>query len=78
MSTIDTSVMFEELRPTLVDLRKEILAQDKIPSVINNFDKGTQLNLARELAITFGYDLNKGRIDLAIHPFHQVAEMMCG
>ena len=69
MSTTDVSVMFDELRPTLVGLRKEILAQDKIPSVTNNFDKNTQLNLARELAITFGYDLNKGRIDLAIHPF---------
>ena len=69
MSTTDISRMFEELRPTLVGLRKEILAQDKIPSRTNNFDKNTQLNLARELAITFGYDLNKGRIDLAIHPF---------
>ncbi len=69
MSTTDLSVMFEELRPTLVNLRKEILAKDKIPSVTNNFDENTQLNLARELAVTFGYDLNKGRIDLAVHPF---------
>ena len=69
MSTTDISMMFEELRPTLVGLRKEILAKDKIPSVINKFDKNTQLNLARELAVTFGYDLNKGRIDSAFHPF---------
>ena len=69
MSTTDISVMFEELRPTLVGLRKEILAEDKIPSVTSNFDKNIQLNLAKELAINFGYDLNKGRIDLAVHPF---------
>ena len=69
MSTNDISVMFEELRPTLVGLRKEILEKDKIPSVTGNFDKNIQLNLAKELAVIFGYDLNKGRIDLAVHPF---------
>ena len=69
MSTFDISVMFEEIRPTLVGLRKEILVQDKLPPVTHIFDKNIQLKLAKELAITFGYDLNKGRIDLAVHPF---------
>jgi carboxypeptidase Taq len=69
ISTTDISVMFEQLRPTLVGLRKEILAEDKISSVTNYFDKNIQLNLAKELAVTFGYDLNKGRIDLSLHPF---------
>ena len=69
MSTTDISAMFEELRPTIVGLRKEILAEDKIPSVTANFDENIQLSLAKELAVIFGYDLNKGRIDLAIHPF---------
>ena len=69
MSTADISVMFEELRPTLVGLRKEILAKDDIPPVTNQFDKNTQPNLASELAVAFGYDLTKGRIDSAFHPF---------
>ena len=69
MSTVHISMMFEELRPTLVRLRKEILAEDKIPLVTGNFDRNIQLSLAKELAIVFGYDLNKGRIDLAAHPF---------
>ena len=69
MSTTDISVMFEELRPTLVGLRKEILAKNKIPSVTSNFEKNIQLSLAKELAVSFGYDLNRGRIDLAVHPF---------
>ena len=69
ISTTDISAMFEKLRPTIVGLRKEILAEDKIPSVTANFDKNMQLSLAKELAVIFGYDLNKGRIDLAIHPF---------
>ena len=69
MSTAQISMMFEELRPTLVSLRKEILAEDRIPSVTGNFGKNIQLSLAKELAIIFGYDLNKGRIDVAAHPF---------
>ncbi|MEK9533139.1 MAG: carboxypeptidase M32 [Alphaproteobacteria bacterium] len=69
MSTNDISVIFEALRPTLVGLREEILEKDKIPSVSGNFDHNIQLSLARELATTFGYNLNKGRIDLAVHPF---------
>ena len=62
MSTNDISVMFEELRPTLVGLREEILEKDKIPSVTGNFDQNIQLTLARELAITFGYNLNKAAL----------------
>jgi carboxypeptidase Taq len=69
MSTNDISAMFLELRPTLVSLRREILAKDKMPSLGGNFDENTQLKLAEELAVTFGYDLSKGRIDQAIHPF---------
>ena len=69
MSTADISVMFDELRPTLVSLRREILAKDKMPSVNGNFDEKTQLELAEELAVIFGYDLSKGRIDTAVHPF---------
>ena len=69
MSTADISVMFDELRPTLVSLRREILAKDKMPSVNCNFDEKIQLELAEELAVIFGYDLSKGRIDTAVHPF---------
>ncbi len=69
MSTNDISLMFEELRPKLVSLREEILGKDKLPSVTGKFDQNIQLRLARELAVTFGYNLNKGRIDLAVHPF---------
>ena len=69
MSTAEISGMFDELRPTLVSLRGEILAKDKLPSVNGNFDEKIQLKLAEELAVNFGYDLSKGRIDTAVHPF---------
>ena len=43
--------------------------EEKFPSLTGYFDEKIQLRLARELARTFGYDLNKGRIDQAVHPF---------
>ena len=45
MSTADISTMFQELRPTLVSLRKEILAKDKMPSLNGSFDEKIQLKL---------------------------------
>ncbi|MDC1383046.1 carboxypeptidase M32 [Candidatus Puniceispirillum sp.] len=65
----EISTMFQNLRPTLVNLRKEILSKEKPKAISGNFDEKIQLKLANELAIAFGYDLNKGRIDQAIHPF---------
>mgnify|MGYP000365267714 CR=1 FL=1 len=59
--------MFQNLRPTLVNLRKEILTKEKLRVVTGDFDEKIQLKLANELAIAFGYDLNRGRIDQAVH-----------
>ena len=69
VSAVEISTMFQNLRPTLVHLRKEILAKEKLRVVTGDFDEKIQLKLANELAIAFGYDLNRGRIDQAVHPF---------
>ena len=69
ISADEISTMFQSLRPTLVNLRKEILNKEKPKAITGNFDEKIQLKLANELAIAFGYDLNKGRIDRAVHPF---------
>ena len=69
ISADEVSTMFQNLRPTLVNLRKAILSKEKPKAISGNFDETIQLKLANELAIAFGYDLNKGRIDQAIHPF---------
>ncbi len=69
ISTDEISTMFQNLRPTLVNLRKEILSKQMPKAINSNFDEKIQLKLANELAIAFGYDLNKGRIDQAVHPF---------
>ncbi len=69
ISADEISTMFQNLRPTLVSLRSEILSKEKPKKINGNFNEKIQLTLANELAIAFGYDLKKGRIDQAVHPF---------
>jgi carboxypeptidase Taq len=65
----DLALMFTALRPRLVSLRSSVLAAVPAPALSGNFDEAGQLALSRELAVAFGYDLNRGRIDKAVHPF---------
>lgn len=62
--------MFDRMRPRLVALRAALLGARHAPEPLQHrFDKAAQLALARELAEAFGYDWNRGRLDLAVHPF---------
>lgn len=61
--------IFAAMRPRLVDLRAAVLEKRKPKGVTGRFDEATQMVLSRELAQTFGYDLNRGRVDKAVHPF---------
>lgn len=61
--------MFATLRPGLVDLRAAILNEPKPQSLTGSFDEAAQLALSTKLALVFGFDMNKGRIDKAVHPF---------
>ncbi len=61
--------MFSALRPRLVELRAAILDQPAPPALNEQFDEVGQLALSRKLAVAFGYDINHGRIDKAVHPF---------
>jgi len=68
MGAARLDAMFAEMRPRLVALRGAALAADW-PELAGRFDRAAQLALSRELAQVFGYDLNRGRLDLAVHPF---------
>src|SRR5690606_40542182 len=58
------------MRPRLVALRERILGADRHPAPLSgHFAEARQLGLARDLATAFGYDWNRGRLDLAVHPF---------
>ena len=62
--------MFERMRPRLVALRAAVLGAGHQPQALQgHFGSDGQLRMARDLAATFGYDWNRGRLDLAVHPF---------
>ena len=63
------SAMFGALRPRLVALRAAVLAAEPAPALQGTFDEAGQLAISTKLALAFGYDLTKGRIDKAVHPF---------
>ncbi len=69
MTEARLAAMFDEMRPRLVALRAAILDKPKPGQVNGRFDEAAQLALSREIAATFGYDFDRGRIDKAVHPF---------
>lgn len=65
----DITAIFDAMRPRLVALRAAILDKPVPAGVLGVFDEGQQMKLTRKLARTFGYDMNRGRVDKAVHPF---------
>jgi len=63
------AAMFAALRPGLVELREAVLAAKAPMQLSGEFSEEVQLKLSQELALAFGYDLDHGRIDKAVHPF---------
>lgn len=62
--------MFAQMRPRLVALREAIIGSQRGADALSgSFDETAQMALSKELASSFGYDLNRGRIDKAVHPF---------
>lgn len=68
-SAAEIETMFAALRPRLAELRAAALDRPAPPALTGRFDETAQHALARELAGAFGYDLSRGRIDTAVHPF---------
>ncbi|MCH2164247.1 MAG: carboxypeptidase M32 [Marinovum sp.] len=65
----ELDAMFGALRPGLVKLREAILAQPEPEGLSGTYDEGAQMKLSRQIARTFGYDMSRGRVDKAVHPF---------
>lgn len=61
--------MFDRMRPRLVALREAVLGAPAPRALTGHFPAAGQMDLARRAAAAFGYDWNRGRIDLAVHPF---------
>ena len=65
----DLEKMFGALRPELSALRAAVLDANAPAKLNTSFDEARQMRLTRKLAKTFGYDMNFGRVDKAVHPF---------
>jgi len=63
------SEMFAALRPRLVELRAAVLDQPAPAALSRHFDEQGQLAISGKLAQAFGYRVENGRIDKAVHPF---------
>ncbi|MFK7941189.1 MAG: carboxypeptidase M32 [Roseovarius sp.] len=65
----EIQAIFDAMRPGLVALRAQALAQPERPAIEGAFDEAVQMTLSTKLAQVFGYDLTRGRLDKAVHPF---------
>ncbi len=69
-SGAEIAALFDRMRPRLRDLRARVMeAAGSAPELTGHFDQATQLKLSDQIARAFGYDMGRGRIDLAVHPF---------
>ncbi len=68
-SAAELEAMFARMRPRLVALREAVLDKPAPAALAGTFDEGAQMRLARQVARTFGYDMARGRVDKAVHPF---------
>ncbi|TMV08616.1 carboxypeptidase M32 [Ruegeria sediminis] len=61
--------IFDTMRPRLVELRGAVLDRPMPKAVSGRFAESDQLRLSHKLAVAFGYDMDRGRVDKAVHPF---------
>ena len=71
MKTEDVTVIFEGLRPKLVELIKAIATKPHVDDYFlhQHFDQDKQWSFGEEVITKFGYDWKRGRQDKAAHPF---------
>ena len=71
MKTADVERVFDELRPGLVRLVKELQEAPPIDDSVlrRDFDEVKQLQFGERAARKLGFDFERGRQDKAVHPF---------
>ncbi|KAL6771475.1 hypothetical protein ACKKBG_A26530 [Auxenochlorella protothecoides x Auxenochlorella symbiontica] len=64
--------IFDQVKAGLVPLLADLRARGTPPDTAwlkGEFDTDAQAALCREIALTLGFDLEKGRLDVSVHPF---------
>ena len=71
MKAADIRKIFGDLRTGLTPIIKSISAQRQVDDscLKQNYDIKSQLQFSEEIARVFGYDFQRGRLDLTHHPF---------
>ena len=70
MRAVEVEAIFDELRGPLVELRQQVMsATIDVPQIVGTFDEARQMQFTQMIAEVFGYDMSRGRIDKAVHPF---------
>jgi carboxypeptidase Taq len=72
MLTRDVRVLFDQVRPVVVDLVKAIQGhKDRVDSsfLLRSFAEDKQEAFSKQVVASFGYDFNRGRLDRTTHPF---------
>jgi carboxypeptidase Taq len=64
--------IFDEVKAELIPFLSEIRNKGTQPDnswLEGDFDVDTQARLCQEIAVDIGFDLDKGRLDVSVHPF---------
>jgi carboxypeptidase Taq len=71
MKAADVRRVFAELRSELVPFIQEISQKEQVDDscIKQHFPKEDQLKFSQQVSLDFGYDLQRGRLDLTHHPF---------
>ena len=72
MTSARIDEIFTEVRDGLVPLIAELQSKGTPPDATwlkNTYDVTKQASLCREIALDIGFDINKGRLDVSVHPF---------
>ena len=72
MKTRDVRVLFEEVRPVVVEMVQAIAQrQEHVDNscLLRSFEELKQEQFGKEVVASFGYDFKRGRLDRTTHPF---------
>ncbi|MFH1447010.1 MAG: carboxypeptidase M32 [Chloroflexota bacterium] len=71
MKTADVKKIFDELRPKQVELLEAISKSKQVDNSFlkQNYDQALQEKFGKHVITRFGYDWERGRLDIAPHPF---------
>jgi len=64
--------IFDEVKAGLLPFLAELRSKSTAPEsswLMGNFETDKQAELCKEIALALGFDLEKGRLDVSVHPF---------